>query len=427
MQFFGKRAASRAVIAATMVALAACSDSRQSNLPTESETSLAVGLESTAPPHHQVAQLVALALRDAPVRHALHRATATSPVKEGKLHLTVFLRGEGAPLLQAMARAGSLSEAEIFRLLDQTRPLEIYVPVLEHRALWTGGSDVIVGTLLEEEEIPFGVALNGQRVMIPEKNPPSTPVIVSVVPAESFDAAGQPYARHLQGPVASSGLVAPQGPKFLLADEGVQGLYATFIKMSDTHEPLLKGSPEIELHAFGKRSNTDGSAKMLQCSGEHANNQGAYQPGLRDQSYVFDQNDASWTGTVKILNAAQLDTAQTAEYDGFNVSIWEDDDEACKVKQKDSKDYFKNAVSATASVVAGWVALTAKGSPDWKTVAATFGSASTDLYDLVVGGDDYVGVFVRKEETSYVNDYPDANHILYRGTNYYGRGMLEVK
>jgi hypothetical protein len=398
-----------------LLSAAACSDS-----PVQAaDSSAAVSAQASAPATEQLARLVASALRDPSVRAQLQRSMSASPVKEGKLHLATYLKGPGAGLMNAITRATGATAADIQAVIAQTGPMEMYLPVDEDRARWQGGSDLLVVSEIDEEAAPFAVNLAGQAVPLALGQRPTVPML-SIVPAESFELDGTPVGRHLAASQPQG-----RGPSFSMTETGMQGLFATYIYLDDTMEPITRGDPELEMHAIGKRSAADGTAKQFQCSGEHAVN-ASYQPGIRDQRYVFNMDGHSWSHPVLVLSSSQIDTAQNALYEGFNVTFWEDDDTACKIKQKDTSDYFKKMVSATASIVAGWVSVRAK-EPNYAAAAGSFGSAANDLYEILVGGDDYVGTAVEKAYTTYANSYPDANFVVYRGSSRNGRMMLQTR
>src|SRR5919106_1234045 len=76
--------------------------------------------------------------------------------------ITSYLSAGGRSLLSAVARAGGRSEDSVERLLRDAGPIEVYLPVPDHRSRWTGGGDLIVAAQLDEHEAPFGVDLTGR-------------------------------------------------------------------------------------------------------------------------------------------------------------------------------------------------------------------------------------------------------------------------
>lgn len=203
---------------------------------------------------------------------------------------------------------------------------------------------------------------------------------------------------------------------------GVLGMYALFIRVLDTGEPWIKGSPELELHAISKRSGSNGRGVQFQCSGAEANG-GPFQPGIRSQAYVYDQNNHFWEGSVMILNPAQIDTIQTLEPEGYNVAVWEDDETSCQILQDYSSE-FRDFLTATQAVTRGIVAIRAEPSNLLK--AALFGQLASQLYDLYVGEDDYVGVMVDIDSTAWAGQNPGNTHMVMKGADQNGRATLHI-
>lgn len=405
-----------------------------------------------------LARALAIALGDRTLRQSVKAALATSAGNEHKLHFATFMQGRGAAIAEAISRRARITPQDLAAKVAEVRDLELYMPVEGHRELWTGEEEIRVAVGLDESSPPVAFNSAGEREVLYLDAPPASPVLVltttetdfanqdalneqglAAIPcrveeSETLAAAARRCVPPTREPAISSA-PAPANPAVsllitpdttLASDPDLYGLYAASFTLVDKHEPWWRGTPELELHTFAKRSASDGSAHMFQCSGEHANDAGGYQPGNRSQSYVYDQNGKFWSGEVLVLDPAQVDTAQKAEFDGFNVSVWEDDDASCKIKQKSSRDYFKTAVSATSSVVKGAVAVGAKGKPNYATLAENFGSLLSDLYDLLVGGDDYVGVLVSIDSTPYKGQYVES-HIIYDHASYAGRANIFLK
>lgn len=385
---------------------------------------------------------------------------ASSGVDEFKLEFASYMAGRGGLLIDGMARRGGLAPISFEGALSAVRRLELYVPVAAHRAMWTGIDTILVALQLDEQERPVAFSPGGQRIVLNGDHPPVHPVLglVSaegdfstqlpmnlqgkalancfVAEAETLAQAGQRCALNLTrmksrstsaNAAATKPLFSGAADTTLASDPTILGLYANFIRVLNTGEHWIRGKPEIELHATAKRSTSDGSARQFQCAGEHANNAGQYQPGNYSQSYVFDQNGHFWEGEVLVLNPTQIDTAQKATSGGFNVSIWEDDNESCRVRQPDFADMFRDAVLATAGIVRGAVAIWVRGEPDYEAAAGAFGSAAEHLFSLLRGGDDYVGVLVDIDSTTYAGQYPNNTHIIYDGTTFAGRATMNLK
>lgn len=411
-----------------------------------------------------IARAIAVSLADPAVREEVRSALASSAVREHKLHLGSFLQGRGGRVLAGAYARGAATETEFQAAFAKVRGLEFYMPVEAHRGQWQGGPDILVAIGLREESDPIAFNTKGERVVLRSSSPPSIPVL-ALVPIEtnfgsqvSLNLAGRSesacsignggslqdaYDRcgvnpQVYGPSSrtafagtsprksSAALEAPARPQLshlLAEDPAVIGLYATFIRVLDTGEPWIMGNPELELHVIGKRSGSNGRGVQYQCSGEHANGAG-YQPGIRSQSYVYDQNDHFWEGSVLVLNPHQVDTLQTLEPEGYNVAIWEDDQASCEIRQEDSNT-FRDALTATQAIARGIVAIRAE--PQVLLKAAIFGQLASQLYDLYVGDDDYVGVMVFKDSTAYAGTNPGNTHMIYKGIEQNGRATLQIK
>jgi len=273
MQKFHARGIGRALVAAAVLGAAACSDSR---LPTDNpEYSIQ---EAGAPAYQRLARLVALGLQDASVRALLHRSMTGSPVKEGKLHLNTFLRGEGEPLLKAMTRATGASEEEIFTLIQETGSLEIYLPVPAHRAKWNGGTDLIVAAQMVEGTEPLGVDLRGRPVPLTLAAPPAIPAL-SIVPAESFEPLGRPRPHHRRnhpsvrfnqefqiddGSGGGGGGSTSTSTTSTVQQRGVSvEEFITHMRALNDHESWPNGHPEFYLLLAGKYSGGGDFSKRL--------------------------------------------------------------------------------------------------------------------------------------------------------------------
>lgn len=397
-----------------------------------------------------VARALAMALQDPAVRQEVKRALASSRVSEHKLHLHSFLQGRGGAILSVAYRKADLSEGEFQQAMANLRQLEFYMPVLKHRVAWSGGPDVIVAVAVQKNEQPAGFRIDGSRVQLDRNVEPSAPTLVLTqvesdfrdqilmnkagVPAngcvattiESLeqaarrcDAGGAKAIR--SGPSLNALRSFEPGVRFDFgSDPEVVGLYATFLRVLDAHEYWFQGEPELEIHVTGKRNGPSGQPIDYQCSGENAADPFGTQPGIRDFAYVFDMNTNFWEGKeVRLLNGAQLDSLQAAEPAGFNVSLWEDDQEACIVRQS-SASFFQTAVQATQSIARGVNAVRAR---DYGVIAGTI----QELAALIQGDDDYVGLLVFKDSTEYAGTNPGNTHMIYDGTTQNGRATLTIK
>src|SRR5205809_5875449 len=306
---------SRAAALALLVGALACSDRPPGTAP---DAAGGPNVLSTATNPELLARSLALALGDPAFRAHVKGELDRSPFREHKLSFQRFLAAGpgGGEALATMARRTGVAMADLAREADRAIPLEMYLPVPEHRRRWTGDASVLVATAIADHDVPVAFDVHGNRHLLDPERPPSTPVI-AVVPVETDISA------------------APSGIICLACDGGgyypppppppppAPGLYLTQAHFVDDFEGWLKGSPEFEVHILGQKGQTD-SLTDYQCAGEK-------QPS----PYYFDQNDLDWSGSVMLFSKAQLD-AYNAAHPGQNVRVFvvEDDDTACEIKAK---------------------------------------------------------------------------------------------
>jgi hypothetical protein len=348
----------RALVAAAVLGLAACTDAAEAPLAPET-TAAAAG--AAAPAQDQrLARLVAAALRDADVRTRLRNDLAASPVKEGKLYLRSYLKSSGQGLLVAMSRAAGTGPQAVLDLVNQAQPLEIYMPVAEHRQAWTGGTDVIVAIQLVEHTNPFGVDLNGREVALSYQAAPATPVI-SMVPTESFDAQGEPLARDR----------ARSSPSFSHSTTGSMftGLWVNHINVGHDYEDWTRGSPEFEFWLIN--SQTRGT---ITCAEED----------YSVEPYRFNMDGTSYSNDF--LLAAEYEMPQGVP---LSIAMYEDDDTRCVIK--DDKDYIKLATDAFTNAYGAYKALTSKEWVNGQWIMQV-SHAYMAFASIVKSNDEFVGV-----------------------------------
>jgi hypothetical protein len=363
-----------------------------------------------------------------------HDLRASRFTAEHKLPLNDYLLGaDGRALLGAMAADADGGAAGVARLLEAVRPLEFYMPVPAHRESWTGGTDLLVASQLEDDAdvVPTGFTLAGAPVALSRSAAPATPTLV-LVPVETdfgkqVDVQGYVNRDAVGG--GAIGTYVPSEPAYVIENPETclecggggggsgggttytPGLYMTKLYVTDTNEPWTKGSPEIEVHIHGPA--TDGSTygDDLGCAGEHA-------------SYPrsFDQNDNTWTGNVLLFTQSEIEAYNLRESDGFNIMIWEDDDTACTLKY--DKDFLKGAIELTKSIY-NVVSTAVKEDQSWEVAAGRFIAAVYNSASWLLSNDDWIGVMVDESATSY--SFSDANHVVFEGSSYRGRANLILR
>jgi hypothetical protein len=320
-------------LAALLAAAGACTDLPLTEPGRKPADPAGAGLSSQAasPAHarqERLARRLAIALgRDAQLRAALVSALRASPHPEGKIHFQWLLDRGGIGLATAMARAGDGTAGDLSRDAADAGPLELYLPVDEHRARWTGGPELLVATAIADRDIPVAFDGTGRRVALDGTRPPSTPVL-ALVPAEQRSTGAFPSTELECSPemdecAGSGGGTGGTGGGASLVSPGLYMTYASFV---GTFESWVKGDPEFETHVLGQEG-TGTTLTSYQCAGEHAGG-----------PYTYDQNEKTWSGTVLLFSQAQLDTYKT-QHPGHAVRVFviEDDDTACVIKTEGDK------------------------------------------------------------------------------------------
>ena len=314
---------SRAAALALLVGALACSDRPPGTAP---DAAGGPNVLSTATNPELLARSLALALGDPAFRAHVKGELDRSPFREHKLSFQRFLAAGRGHALAAMAHRTGVAPADLVRTADDAIPLEMYLPVPEHRRIWTGDANVLVATAVADHDPPVAFDVQGNRQLLDPERPPSTPVI-AVVPVET-DFATAPAAIEC----LSCGGLFPW-PPLPPPPPAVPGLYLTKAHFVDDFEGWLKGSPEFEVHILGQKAQTD-SLTDYQCAGEK-------QPA----PYYFDQDALDWSGSVMLFSKTQLD-AYNAAHPGQNVRVFvvEDDDTACQIKA--NRDIIGNLLKA---------------------------------------------------------------------------------
>ena len=326
---------SRAAALALLVGALACSDRPPGTAPDAPPGE--AGILATAARPELLARSLALALGDPAFRAHVKAELDRSPFREHKLPLQRFLGADRGRALSTMAGRTGVATTELARAADQAIPLEMYLPVPEHRRSWAGDANVLVATAVADHDPPVAFDVQGNRQVLDPAQPPSTPVI-AVVPVET-DFSAAPTAIEC----LSCGGFFPWPPP-PPAPPAVPGLYLTKAHFVDDFEGWLKGSPEFEVHILGQKAQTD-SLTDYQCAGER-------QPA----PYYFDQNALDWSGSVMLFSKVQLDAYNVA-HPGQNIRVFvvEDDDTACEIKANRDivGNLFKAVDGAYKSVTAG--------------------------------------------------------------------------
>ena len=311
------------LLIATGLALAACS-SPDGPSPATSETPATATVPASARTgdhdrHDRLARRLAKALRDPSFRASVYRELQASPNPEGKIHLQGFMDRDGRVARQRLVALSGEQQADVAADLDQSAPIELYLPVAAHRRQWTGDENLLVASAESDQAAPVGYDLRGHRIALSASSPPATPVLAVNRAELSFDPGPMPLGC-LVG--CGGGGVGGGGGGGSGTPPSGTGLYMTQTKFNGTYEGWLKGEPEFEVHILGPASPGSTTMTTYQCAAATVGG-----------PYSFDQNSESWTGNVLLFSQAQIDQfTQNNPGQGFRIVVVEDDDTACQIK-----------------------------------------------------------------------------------------------
>ena len=369
---------------------------------TESSLSLAAGRPD--PQREALARRFARALADPGFRTYVHAALSASTNPEGKLHLGRFLGAEAGRAARAL---GDPDATELAR----AEAIEVYFPVASHRAAWSGGADLLVGTIGGDEESPIGFDLRGQERVLDRAAPPPVPVL-AVVPLETdFGAEGR-------------GLSAAQA--CLECDDGsgvgggggggssiTPGLYLRTSHLNSSFESWLKGKPEVEVLVLGQKGVTD-SLTSYQCAGNFAAG-----------AYYFDQNSLDWSGTALLMSQTQLDAYKAQHPDqAVRLFFMEDDDTPCEIRANNTD--LRQLITTVDSLVKGFSGGQSEVSATGKLFRfySTAQKVISVLASAIKTNDDLIGNAV--EDVTTTERYAGYNWII-KGANGKTNGYVKLE
>ena len=314
----------------------------------------------------ELTRLLALSLADEQTRQDLRQSLAASPFRESKVSVKQYLStGEGAALADRMATNGGITRAELNDLRSRAPDLELYLPVDEHRAVWKGGSELIVASSLTDHEIPAGFRLSGEPFPFTSaETPPPTPVL-ALVPVET-DFSRQPAAsRSIR---RSAGSSSPDG------------VYMTAAYIPDDHEGFLRGDPEFEVHLQVQQTSQD-TAIDAHCAGNDA-------PDLPSR---YNHDDPVWEGWVLIAPEQKLANLYALVPDSTIATfvVWEDDTDPCEVV--DENPHWTWWIGVFVAAAQGPSLILQGGFTGVLSGTAILGAAVSVVNELLGGADDIVG------------------------------------
>jgi len=394
----------RSYALATVILIAACSDR---TVTPPAETPIAASAVNDKRPE-ALARMFAKGLKNPAFRAYLKAQLTASPYREHKLQLETFLAANESRALREIALENGTTKDALASEAKTAIALEVYFPVPEHRAAWTGDEQVLVATALTDDDPPIAFDADGRRQVLDPKTPPTTPVL-ALVPVET-DFSVRP-ARVVECLVECDGGGGPIGD-VVPPPPPAPGLYMTKSHFVQDFEGWLKGSPEFEVHMLGQKGASD-SLYDYQCAGEHAGG-----------PYTFDQNDLDWDGNVLLLSKAQLDQYNTAHPNqNIRVFVVEDDDTACQIKTDPNR--FQHLVD----VVDSTYGRLTSGNDSTRFIPKYFGRAKSAynifraLANLIKTNDDLVGNAVEDKVVGTV--YPGYNWFV-KGDNNITNGWINL-
>lgn len=383
-------------------------------------------------------QQFARALKNPTLRNQVYTALRNSPYPEHKVHFGRFLRGNGKAVLRDIAAGAATSEEGVLRSLDSVVSLELYMPVKEHFARWNGGNDVIVASLLEDDDAPVAFSLAGKSVPVVKEQAPSTPTLVLVKVETDFDA-----------PVQSSGGVGD----FATCGEDCEppcigdgcggnagggssygytpGIYMTYLSLVDDGEDnFFRGDPEIEVMLIGRTAASGTNRVALADDAANESSTIAYKR--------FNHNGTLYTaGTsppasfgVLVASEAALTRIRNL-YPGtprdsvpFNVTVWEDDLDRGVIHDPDN--VWADVVFTTSLMIPAIQINLFQGREDpWAGVLFVGALLHLLSKDLLGDADEFLGTHVDRDEyRKRTGVLVPRTHVLMKGNKKMGEMNL---
>src|SRR5213078_5271903 len=173
----------RILAVATLAAVLGCADRAPVTEP-DGGVQAAASIATLSKRPEALARMVAKGLKNAAFRAYLKAQLDASPYREHKLQFETFLAANGGRALREIATENGTSKDALASQAKAAIALEVYFPVAEHRAAWTGDENVLVATALTDDDPPIAFDPEGRRQVLDPKTPPATPVL-AVVPVET--------------------------------------------------------------------------------------------------------------------------------------------------------------------------------------------------------------------------------------------------
>ncbi len=351
------RIKSTAVLGTALLAFG-CADAEKQAGPLAPDAAMSIATEQSSEKValSELTRMVALALNDQGLRQRVKNDLRESRhTVEHKLQFSNYLHGNsGGILLAKMAKESGKSREEIQALLTQVRPLEFYMPVDEHRESWTGGSDLLIASLLRDKDVPLVLTLSGESVAIAAGAAPLIPTLVLTSRETDFsqplEMAKYKNARDQGGEAIGTLLIEPPciecdpGPSSPPAVTYPPGVYLDYSTLTDTGEADLRGDPEIELFVIGPTYHASSQGERISCSGQGGAAGGKY----------YDQNNNTWRAPYWTVQGQILSKDEVGRYFSiynapYGVQLWEDDQDPCQIiysGRSELQQLYDNLMSA---------------------------------------------------------------------------------
>jgi hypothetical protein len=364
----------------------------------------------------QLARRLARALADPGFRLRLKQSLDQSPVREHKLHFQRLVTEGGQPIAADLARLTGEGAAAVTAEALAAPGLELYLPVAEHRARWSGDGNILVATALHDHEAPVAFDVRGNRQVLSPDRSPATPVLALVPVETDFGRTAGGVREQVEvcpygGPGGTGGVVSAACGS--AGGGGTSpGLWMAGASFVDTFEGWLKGDPEFEVHVLGQAGTTD-SLKDYQCAGEK-----------QAVPYYFDQNGTTWTGNVLLMSQTQINSyKQQHPGQSFRVVVIEDDDTACQIKL--DADRFKtmiNTIDSYYRALTGGRDTTTGLARYWNRASA-FQKILQAVWSFITTQDEFVGTAV---QDAVAGEYKAGYNWIVKGENNITNGALKL-
>lgn len=454
---FPRGARTTAALFACALAAAACAE--HADTPLAPATPAAPALSAKQAEVNELTRMVAVALNDPQLRQRVFddlRASRFS--REHKLEFRAYLRGQGAGgLLLDRLAAEKTTRTPGAQLTDMRQavlstassipPLEMYMPVPEHRAAWTGGPDLIVASQIVKDADPVGYRLDGTEVQLSNDTPPATPVLVLVtqenpftrpMPAQYANADDQhgralgtlatpgetnirSRARYADGSVISkprSMIAADPGcdPSTAITECPVDGggggasapsypagVYLDATHMTDLRESWPRGDAEVEVFVIGPTYYPTSQGEIIACAGQNGSGAKYFDQNANDWTH------SSWSVEGQLLSKDEVNRYYTIYAAPWSIQMWEDDDTGCEIVysgRSTLEQLFDNLRAAQRATTLIMSVLSPTGHI---TIDPGLGNAIRNATGAMFqSDDDFLGNVVYRPNTSRTDYYGDT-------------------